>query len=316
MPPSGNQNQLSFDYRKAKRSGPADGLVSQTRLQRSQHWSQLTVQVFDEPAYAAPIVLAPPQQIRLILMLSGALRIGLTVGKKSSVLTSGPGTVKLTSGSHLPYQMHWSPLSAEPVKTTHLYLPTTLLATTGEKMGLNPARIELREGPNRADPLLYQLGKTLGSELENPSIQSELYADIALQMVAAQLLQHHCSFTHRLPDNRGTLSAPLLGKLRDFVRTHISERIRLDTLAELAHMSPYHFCRVFKRSTGLSPNQFVIQQRLAVAVDLLQHTTLQINEVASAVGYQSHAHFTQLFVNHTGRLPLEYRLARRHYRIG
>lgn len=316
MQPSGNQNQLLFDYRKAKSSDPANGLVSQTQLLRVQHWSQLTVQVFDEPAYAAPILLPPPQQIRLILMLSGVLRIGLTVGKKSSVFTSGPGTVKLTSGSHLPYEMHWSPLSNEPVRTTHLYLPTTLLVITGEKMGLNPARIELREGSNRADPLLYQLGRTLGSELENPSTQSELYADIALQMLSAQLLQHHCNFIHRLPDNRGTLADPLRQKLRDFVRAHVSESIRLSTLAELVHMSPYHFCRVFKRSTGLSPHQFVMQQRLAVAIDLLQHTNVPIHEVASAVGYQSHAHFTQFFVRHTGRLPLSYRLTRQQYSVG
>ncbi len=68
-------------------------------------------------------------------------------------------------------------------------------------------------------------------------------------------------------------------------------------------MSAYHFRRVFKQSTGLSLNQYVIGQRIKRAQRLLGQEGLSVTQVARAVGYHSTEHFARLFRRHTGLLP-------------
>ncbi|WP_375436575.1 helix-turn-helix domain-containing protein [uncultured Hymenobacter sp.] len=322
MLPFGNANTLSYHANEARKSQwfkrnkayakelPQSTVVAETQLLRGQHWPNLTVQLFEEPALVTPILLAPPRQLRLVLLLSGAMRIGLHSGGRDFTYHSAPGTVKLTSSQHLPYEMQWVPLTAEPVRSAHVYLPNNLLVQTAEAAGLNPARVELAEGVSIEDPLLYQLGRALAQEVESPQAQVSLYAETATQMLAAQLLMRHCTVSHELPTYRGKLPAERLRQLRDYVQAHLSRAITLEELAALVYLSPYHFIRVFKRTTGLSPNQFVIRQRMERAVELLQHSDLNVSQVAAAVGYVSHPHFTKLFARCTGRLPTAYRKER------
>lgn len=313
----GNANTLRYDAAEARKSRwfqqalaasreVALPSASETRLLLEQRWPSLTVQLFEEPAFVSPIELPPPRQHRLMLLLSGAMRMNLLSGGRQLTYNSAPGTVKLTTPQHLPYEMQWVPLTAEPIRTAHVFLAEGLLVRTAEAAGLSPGRIELREGSGIADPFLYQLGATLAQELASPAALGGLYAETAAQLLAAHLLRHHCAFTHALPERRGKLPAARLRAVRDYVRAHLSEAIRLEELAALAHLSPYHFCRVFKRTTGLTPNQFVIRQRLDQAVELLRHSQLNVGEVAAAVGYASPTHFAQLFVRYTGRLPTDY----------
>ena len=318
MHPLGNVNTLRYDDREASQSrwfaqnrhyAPdfhRPGAPTETRLLREQRWPDLAVQLFEEPACVTPLELAPPHHIRLILLLSGAVRMNLHSGGRPQTYRSAPGTVKLTAPYHPPYHMQWATLAAEPVRSAHLYLPEDLLTRTAEAAGLNPARIELREGAGVPDPLLYEVGRALAQQLHGPAGLDNLFAETATQLLAAQLLRQHCAFAHALPAHRGQLPAARLRQVRDYVQAHLRETIRLEELAALVFLSPYHFCRVFKRTTGLSPNQFVIQQRLERGVALLRGSGLNISQVAEAVGYASPPHFAQLLVRHTGRLPTDY----------
>ena len=321
MLPLGNSNKLTYDPRQARRSPwakphrekPGDSQPAaggETQLLREHHWSGLAVQVFEEPAFVAPVMLAPPRQIRLLLLLSGAMRLGLTSAGRQLQYDSTPGTIKLTTHHQPPYEMQWATLTATPVRTAHLYLPEQLLTQAAEAAGLNTARIELAAGSAIPDAMLYLLGRTLVQEAASPAARGPLYGETAAQLLAAQLLRQHCVFAHELPGHRGRLPTARLRQVREYVQAHLRAAIRLEELAALACLSPYHFCRVFKRTTGLSPNQFVICQRLEKAVALLRHSDLNVGEVAAAVGYASHPHFTHLFVRHTGRLPTDYRPGR------
>ena len=318
MQPLGNNDTLRYDARHARQSGwfaqnqhhipdfHQPGTLTETRLLREQRWPDLAVQLFEEPAYVTPLELPPPNHLRLILLLSGTMRLSLNTAGRQHTYHSVPGTVKLTAYYHPPHAMQWATLSAEPVRTAHLYLPQDLLTRTAEAAGLNPARIELREGSGVPDSLLYALGRSLAQELNGPTGLDSLLAQTATQMLVAQLLRHHCAFTHELPRHRGQLPAGQVRLLRDYVQAHLSETIRLDELAALVHLSAYHFCRVFKRTTGFTPNQFVMRQRLARALELLRSTNLNVNQVATAVGYASPTHFAYLLLRHTGRLPTDY----------
>jgi AraC family transcriptional regulator len=77
-------------------------------------------------------------------------------------------------------------------------------------------------------------------------------------------------------------------------------------LAGLTGLTSYYFLRLFKRSTGQTPLQFIIRARMERARKLLAAPRASVTDVAMAVGYESVSHFITLFKRHTGMTPLEY----------
>ena len=68
-------------------------------------------------------------------------------------------------------------------------------------------------------------------------------------------------------------------------------------------MSPYHFCRQFKKSTGQSPYQYVIERRVEKGKRLLEETDQLVVQVAFAVGYENQSRFTHQFKKRVGTTP-------------
>src|SRR2546427_13243501 len=72
-------------------------------------------------------------------------------------------------------------------------------------------------------------------------------------------------------------------------------------------MSPYHFARLFKRSTGVPPHRFLVRRRIDAARALLAAQTAPIAEIAQLVRFRTPGHFTTTFLRVTGRTPSAYR---------
>lgn len=81
-------------------------------------------------------------------------------------------------------------------------------------------------------------------------------------------------------------------------------------LPELIRLSSYshtHLCRLMKRYCGLSPQQYIFQQRMVCAYDLLSNTDMHIIDVAETVGYASTSHFCSAFHSYYGMTPSKLR---------
>jgi AraC family transcriptional regulator len=85
----------------------------------------------------------------------------------------------------------------------------------------------------------------------------------------------------------------------------------LTTLANSVGLSPYHFSRAFKQSTGLPPHRYQIKLRIERAMDLLANSRLSISDVAAAVGYDDQGQLARLFRREVGVTPSQYRRERR-----
>lgn len=96
-------------------------------------------------------------------------------------------------------------------------------------------------------------------------------------------------------------------KAASFIDTHFSEQISLPKLAALAGFSPYHFTRLFKKETGLTPHQYVIESRLAFAKYELASTERSIAEIAEKSGFIDASAFCLTFKTHEGMTPGAYR---------
>jgi AraC family transcriptional regulator len=80
-------------------------------------------------------------------------------------------------------------------------------------------------------------------------------------------------------------------------------------LAGLLGISQFHFGRCFKQATGLTPHQYVLQQRLERAKHLLKETELPVMEIAMLCGFSSYSHLGKVIRQHTDLSPKAYRMA-------
>jgi AraC family transcriptional regulator len=106
---------------------------------------------------------------------------------------------------------------------------------------------------------------------------------------------------------RGGLPIRQLQKVGDFVTEHLAEEISVEGLAQLVELSPFHFSRVFKQSTGMSPLQFVVRERITRAQQLIRETPRSLIQIALEVGYTSPSHFAKVFRRVTGVPPMKFR---------
>ena len=85
-----------------------------------------------------------------------------------------------------------------------------------------------------------------------------------------------------------------------FIRDNYSGKITIDELAELCYVSKYHFCRIFKLCTGVTPIQYLNNHRLKIAEKMLSLKNARVNDVAEAVGFNSVSYFCKIYKKHFG----------------
>jgi len=98
-----------------------------------------------------------------------------------------------------------------------------------------------------------------------------------------------------------------LRRVTEFIDGNLTRALPLSELSAEAHMSQYHFARLFKESTGVPPHRFVVQRRIDRARTLLLDGQLSIDAIARAVGFRTRSHFSMVFHRHTGSPPTVYR---------
>jgi AraC family transcriptional regulator len=130
-----------------------------------------------------------------------------------------------------------------------------------------------------------------------------------MHLFAAYLVEKYTNAASEKPEYRGGLPIGKLRKVEDYVRERIAEDISVESLAELLELSSFHFSRMFKQVTGMSPLQFVKRQRIVRAQKLICETSRSFIEIALEVGYTSPSHFAKVFRRVVGVTPTEFRNA-------
>lgn len=100
-------------------------------------------------------------------------------------------------------------------------------------------------------------------------------------------------------------------RAEDYIRANLQETISLETLADQAGLSPYHFLRIFKAAKGLPPHTFQTQLRIDLAKKLLSRGE-DIADVAYRIGFSDQCHFSRKFRQFTGATPRQYKMAETH----
>ena len=103
------------------------------------------------------------------------------------------------------------------------------------------------------------------------------------------------------------LPAYALRRVTQYIQENLQRELPLAELSAFVHMSPYHFARLFKRSTGVPPHRFLVRRRIDEARALLAARTVPVGEIAQLVAFRTPSHFTTTFRRVTGITPTEYR---------
>ncbi len=161
-----------------------------------------------------------------------------------------------------------------------------------------------------SDETLLTLIPMLEREIVTGGVGKRLMIDSISQAIAVALARIDPGVFAR-EAARITLPKWRLRLLFEFIDAHLGDELGLDALASVARLSPFHFCRVFKQSTGMTPHRYVIERRIARARELLATGGLPIEAVAMACGFASQKHFTTSFTRMVGVSPGRFRRATR-----
>ena len=211
------------------------------------------------------------------------------------------------TGSKTPYELRWrSPLGAE-IDTIHIHLGLDLWQAALEMVYHgNPASIEVTEFFGR-DEMLGHLSLACADMLSARTQGKSKRVAAFANLLAVYVAEKYTNIGSEGSDYHGGLPIARIRKIEDYVRSHLLETISLETLAELAGLSPFHFSRMFKQSTGMTPLKFVIRERMLRAQQLIRETSGSFIQIALEVGYTNPSHFAQVFRRTVGMAPAEYR---------
>lgn len=206
-----------------------------------------------------------------------------------------------------PEQEHTPLLDGDP-KTLLISLPQSRVDAVREELGRAGAPLLLDAIIQSADRRTRQIVDAIIEEAAAPAPGARLM----LQSLSLQLLVHVLRDQQHSPptvgDHLGSrILSPEIQRSIDFIHTHYGDDISLDQLAAVAAMSRYHYLRVFKRQTGLTPHSYLRNVLMDQAALHLRTTDASISEIALRLGFASPGHFSDAFKRRYGVTPSAFR---------
>ena len=125
-----------------------------------------------------------------------------------------------------------------------------------------------------------------------------------------QWLQERVDEGHKY-EKSGSSAKEIVDQSVAYIRSHLSEKLSLSTLARDAAMNPNYFNKVFKEQMGDTVNQFIIKEKMALAAQLLLEGNLKSYAIAESLGYDNYANFVNMFKKIYGKSPNTFQEERR-----
>jgi len=198
-----------------------------------------------------------------------------------------------------------------PADFVALWLAPALIRNAAAVAGeIHPERFEILGNFGTRDPQIEQLGLSLLAELGREEFGGRLYVESLSNALAVHLLRRYSTAGVAVRPAATVLSPFKLRRATEYINDNLGKGVALSEIAGALAMSPYHFARVFKQTTGIAPHQYLLERRVECAKSLLRETELSVTEIAHRVGCTNPSHFSVLFHRATAMTPSMFRQQR------
>ena len=269
---------------------------------QTQGWENIVVEQFQHPPGEGGGDYGDDHTIVLSLAARPVRLLQIQAGKTYTGLY-GKGDISIMP-TQTPFFARW--------ESDDCYLQIRVAAqfmqsVAREALTMNADRLELLPEFKTRDPQIEAIGLLLLTELKQSNSASKLYIDSLANVLAVHLLRRYTTVKSNVTIYAGGLSQRQLLQVLDYIRAHLDQTIKLADLAALLNMSAFHFSHLFKQAIGTAPYQYLLQQRIERAKQLLIQTDQSVMEIAFQCGFNSHSHLSKQFRQLTGLTPSRYR---------
>lgn len=262
----------------------------------STPWQDVMLQQY-APGPVDLVNIVTPSHLIILQLNQAALR-EIRLGEQAA------HSVRIQPGqtSFYPAMFPYSVRSQDTGGFLGLTIEPSFLFCTAHPL-IDPEHFELTPKLAFEDPLLRAGVLALKAEIEAGSPGGRLYAETVAAALAVQLVRHYSTAKRAGHLNGGGLTPFQLRRAIDFMQAHLAEDISLESLAQAVEMSRFHFARLFKKSVGLAPHQYLTGCRVERAKHLLLQSKATIAEVALKVGFCDQSHLAIYFKRVYGVTP-------------
>jgi AraC family transcriptional regulator len=268
---------------------------------RERHWPGVTVDVHD--GSADYYMDAPALDHHVVVHVpfgSGRIRQERAGQKFEAVVCAG--SVIIHPAGH---PCRWSGSSPPSIR---MRVPLALIANAIEESGMRQApQGEIMNVFHTRDQLIQRVSDTFTTELDLPPHPVQgLVIESTSYLLAAHLLRRYDAFSSQRREISSGLRPRILRRVIEYLEHNFTGTISLEDMAKQAGVSKFHFVRIFKASTGLTPMAYLERMRLRESEALLRRSELSLSQVARASGFTSRRYFSRRFTRVLGHSPSEY----------
>jgi AraC family transcriptional regulator len=272
-------------------------LPKSAKLSTGSQWRDFHFEIQQQPAHDTG---EHRHQMHILTMVTSSTPINQAIDGKSRRHLVGHHNAFILPAGAL-HQCDWQ----RDIEFMFVGLAPHVFVQIGQEL-VNPDRIELI--PHFAtieDPLLQGILLTLKQEMIANGLNTPLFVDQLKTTLVMHLLRSYGVRRVEVATYSDGLPRYKLNQIIDYILAHLDQNLELEDLAQQVGMSQFYFSRLFKQSLGITPHQYVIQQRVEQAKQLIQKGQLSLVDVALECGFANQGHLNRHFKRLLGITPKE-----------
>lgn len=221
-----------------------------------------------------------------------------------------PGAASVTTAGDLDWLRVREPSECWEFRPSH-----RLVASIANELGAGGTLLLPEVGGVR-DAVIWSAAFASRAALLGGATTTRLEESTRIRLLVRHILVTYGGIRPRNRAGQSRLSPQRLARVLEYMESGSSRAMTLERLADVAALSPFHFLRMFRQTTGVTPHAFVVARRLQRARDLLVTHGGPVAMIARAAEYANPAHFRRAFRRAFGVSPREFAVRHERLRAG
>lgn len=189
----------------------------------------------------------------------------------------------------------------------HFYVPRSALDGIADQSGAHRVGDLDCEPVGHDDAIVRHIAASLREGLRRPDETNHVFVDHMMLALTTHVAQTYGGLQSKTEPSRGGLAPWQAKRACERLESDLGGKLSLQKIAAELDLSVSHFSRAFRISIGLPPHQWLLQQRVKAAKQLMSVRDLPLSEIAISAGFANQSHFTRVFSSIVGASPAVWR---------